>query len=183
MQFKRRFWGYRRDQVEKYVNELIAEYEKKIQSLQAEYDSLTKTNEQLKTEISALQAELASYQKAEKAVAEAFIQAQMQATAIEEEAKKRAAEIEKAAAAEVKARKKELEDLRSKYVQAQEEFKRLLNKYKAFISDVKDENKKQVSIEEEHLEEQANANQTDSELSTLNRLENELPLSFLEPEE
>jgi cell division septum initiation protein DivIVA len=133
--FARRLWGYRRDEVENYIKKLISEHEKTVSALEAERSQQAETNDKLKTEVESLQAELARYQAAEKAIAEAFIQAQMQAAAIEEEARKQAGEIEKAATAEVVAKKVELKNLRCQYIQAQEDFRRLVEKYTLLMAE------------------------------------------------
>ena len=122
MQFSRKLWGYRQDQVDNYINKMNVEYEKKAQSLQLEINNMMKVNEQLKDEISSLQAELIKYQKAEKAVAEAFIQAQLKAITIEEDARSVVAEMENEVLQKMESKKRELDELQSLYSQAKTEF-------------------------------------------------------------
>jgi cell division septum initiation protein DivIVA len=130
--------GYRREQVDKYVDELIKEYDKKIQSLQDDIEKMIMENEKYKTELAGMQTDLRKYQDSEKAVAEVFIHAQLRATSIEEEAHKKAAEIEKTAIMEVEEKKKEMKDLQANIVRAKKEFEDVLNKYKNIIVDLKD---------------------------------------------
>jgi cell division initiation protein len=138
MQFSTKLMGYRREQVDKYVDELIKEYDKKIQSLQDDIEKMIMENEKYKTELAGMQTDLRKYQDSEKAVAEVFIHAQLRATSIEEEAHKKAAEIEKAAIMEVEEKKKEMKDLQANIVRAKKEFEDVLNKYKNIIVDLKD---------------------------------------------
>ncbi|NLI12110.1 MAG: DivIVA domain-containing protein [Peptococcaceae bacterium] len=137
MQFSTKLMGYRREEVDKYVDKLIKEYEKKIQSLQDDIEKVVMENEKIKTELTAMQTNLRKYQDSEKAIAEVFIQAQLRATSIEEEAHRKADEIEKAAIIEVEAKKKEVEELQLHIVMARKEFEDVLNKYKNIIVDLK----------------------------------------------
>ncbi|TEB11066.1 DivIVA domain-containing protein [Pelotomaculum propionicicum] len=136
MQFSTKLMGYRREQVDRYVEELMRDYEKKIQSLQDDIEKVVMENEKIKMELSGMQTDLKKYQDSEKAVAEVFIQAQLRATFIEEEAHKKAAEIEKAALLEVEEKKKEVEELQAHIVKARKEFEDVLNKYKNIIVDL-----------------------------------------------
>jgi len=138
MQFSTKLMGYRREQVDKYVQELMRDYDKKIQSLQDDIEKVIMENEKYKTELAGMQTGLRKYQDSEKAIAEVFIQAQLRATSIEEEAYKKAAEIEKAAIMEVESKKKEIEDLQANVVRAKKEFEEVLNKYKNIIVDLHD---------------------------------------------
>lgn len=133
MQFSRKLWGYRQDQVDNYINKMNVEYEKKAQSLQLEINNMMKVNEQLKDEISSLQAELIKYQKAEKAVAEAFIQAQLKAITIEEDARIVVAEMENEVLQKMESKKRELDELQSLYSQAKTEFEEIIVKYRLLI--------------------------------------------------
>lgn len=138
MQFSTKLMGYRREQVDKYVDGLIKEYEKKIQALQDDIEKMVIENEKIKMEIAGMQTDLRKYRESEKAVAEVFIHAQLRATSIEEEAYKKAAEIEKAAILEAEDKKKEVEDLQAHIARAKKEFEYVLNKYKNIIVDLQD---------------------------------------------
>lgn len=182
--FSKKFRGYRPNEVDNYIIKLTAEQEKIIAALEAGYSELKQENERVKAQVASLQAELDKYQEAKNAVAEAFIQAQLKASAIEEDARRRAGEIEKTALAEVSARKMELNNLRLQHAKAQEEFKHILEKYRRIIDE-------QVFMEPVEVERMPKVQETKPQEESkgffdqkeeFEQDDNDLPLGFLEPD-
>jgi cell division septum initiation protein DivIVA len=133
--FPKKLWGYKKNEVDNYIKDLIQEHEQEIGSYEAEREQIGETNKKLMRETEALEAELARYRQSEKAIVEALVNAQLQADAIEDEARKQAGEIEEKALAEVREKQYELNSLRRQYNEAREDFKHVLEKYTRFARD------------------------------------------------
>jgi len=135
MQFSMKIFGYRKDQVDKYIDEITKDYEKRLQFIQIEIDNLTGINQQLRGEVSNLKLNVSKYQESEKTLSDVLLQAQMKAVNIETEAKKLVAEKFEAVMNEIKQKKNELQELQLYYKQAKEEFRQLVSKYRLILED------------------------------------------------
>lgn len=133
--FRRGFWGYRGREVDQFIVQLKDDFAMKLQAKEAEQEELSRINTQIKEDLDKLQIEIKKYQEKEKAVAEVIIQAQLQATAIEEEAKNKAKALEEAALAEINLKRKELDTLRNQFTSVKEELKQVINKYKTMLEE------------------------------------------------
>lgn len=136
MLFSKGLFGYKANEVDKHLADMENEHNQKIDALKDEIADFERINEQLNLEINNLKNELSGYQKAEKAVAEALIMAQIRAEAIEEDAKKKVDEIQKEAETELAAKRNKLDELHNNYFKARNEFEMIINKYRNAINEL-----------------------------------------------
>lgn len=136
MLFSKGLFGYKPNEVDKHLADMEDDYNKKLLELKAEITDFMQINERLKVELERANSQLYSYQKAEKAVAEALIKAQIRAEAIEEDAMKKADEMRKEVEMELVAKKKKLEEMQTNYAKAKNEFEQIINKYLIAINEL-----------------------------------------------
>jgi len=134
--FPKKIWGYKQDEVEDFLAKLTLDHENDLKTLEKECSYLKEDNKKLEEEVAKLKKEIAKYHEKERALSHVLIQAQLQATSIEEEARKKAEEIENAAQAKVDARMMELKNLQNQYMLAHKEFKLLLEKYLTIVKEL-----------------------------------------------
>lgn len=118
-------------EADKYTNDMDNEKNRKLAALNAEIAEMVQINEMLKNDIANLNSVLLGCQKAEEAISGALTQAKVRAEAIEEEAKKKADEIQEVAETELITKKKKLEELQQYYTTAKHEFGQILDKYQS----------------------------------------------------
>lgn len=136
MLFSKGLFGYKPNEVDKHLADMEDDYNKKLLELKAVITDFMQINERLKVELERANSQLYSYQKAEKAVAEALIKAQIRAEAIEEDAMKKADEMRKEVEMELVAKKKKLEEMQTNYAKAKNEFEQIINKYLIAINEL-----------------------------------------------
>lgn len=110
--FPRSLWGYKPSAVQEYVALMNAEAERKVNQIQSEAERVKKANSDLMARVKAVEDEIAKYQEEERAVAKAIVAAQVEASAMEEQARKAADEHKRRVLAEIAVKRVELNNLR-----------------------------------------------------------------------
>lgn len=118
-------------EADEYANDMDNGHKRKLAALNAAIAEILQINETMKNDVADLNSVLLNYQKAEEVLSGTLIQAKVIAEAIEEDAKKRADEIQYVAETELIAKKKKLDELLKYYTNARTEFEHIIQKYQS----------------------------------------------------
>jgi len=130
------FWGYRKDQVDEYLKRLVSDMESKIRDKESDLARKEASNEQLKLELARLTADIDKFRVRESAIAETLVQAQLQAVAIEEDAKRKAEEMRASAMAEVAVKRAEITQIKAQMAKFKADFGQMIEQYRLSIGSV-----------------------------------------------
>ena len=132
--FRISFWGYRRGEVDEYFARAVSEFEAQLKARDLEVARTEVLNEHVKLDIQRTEEEITRHRKRELAIAEAIVRAQVEAAAIEEDAKRTAETMSNSVMAEVAGRRAELAALRAQIGRFRVDLMQLLQRYKVASS-------------------------------------------------
>ncbi len=126
--------GYRVPEVDSYIIRLLTDYQKELDDLKAEVDSLLSENGRLAAEIRSASEELEAFKTRSRAWVAAEAEARRSARQMEETAKREAEQVMTRAQAEIEVQKAYLATLDSEIEKAKQEVEAFVESIRAFLS-------------------------------------------------